>query len=179
MSLPHEVLFTTAYNQLSSLIVKVEPSLLPCAQPQPFPFALQKGFYYKFDRHAVHTAVNNAFIKLFESSGYTGKLEQLQQYRNVAGRVDAVAVNDFNVCSFEFDTGIHIKKKSVEKVINLYTKLPSDKNYYGFLCVRGSAEFDKKCFAETIRRINSLRPPADINLYIIYLSSNYITKYKP
>lgn len=177
MSLPHEVLFNTAFNQLSSLIVKTEPSLLPCAQS--FPFTLPKGFYYKFDRHAVHTAVNSAFIKLFESSGYVGKLEQLQQYRNVAGRIDAVAVNDLNVCSFEFDTGTHIKKKSVEKVINLYTELPSNKNYYGFLCVRGSVEFDKDCFAETVRRINSLKPPAGINLYIIYLSSNYITKYKP
>lgn len=174
----YNILFDTAYLQLAYLIAKTEPTLLPeNADISPYVF-VPPNFYYTFDRHDVHTAVNKAFITLFEKNGYSVKLEQAQSYRNVAGRIDAVAENKSNICSFEFDTGTHIKKKSVEKVVNLYQDLTQRKNYYGFLCIRGSSTFDKDAFTETIKRINAVKPPKEINLYVIYLSNNYITKYK-
>lgn len=174
----YDILFDTAYLQLAYLISKTDPTLLPeTADVHPHVF-VPKGFYYTFPRHDVHTAVNKAFITLFEQNGYAVKLEQAQSYKNVAGRIDAVAENNSTVCSFEFDTGTHIKKKSIEKIVNLYQDLTQRKNYYGFLCIRGSSTFDKDAFTETIKRINAVKPPKEINLYVIYLSSNYITKYK-
>lgn len=172
------VLLDTAVKHLRSLILKVAPFLLPLESTAETCF-IPTSFYYKFDRHEVHTAVNQAFIILFKNNGYHVQLEIPQQYKNVAGRIDAFAENEQYVCGFEFDTGVKAKNKSIEKLVNLSKSIPEVKQFMGFLCIRGTTEFSKKNFIDTIKRINQIPASRNTNIYLIFLSSSYITKYQP